>query len=172
MNTIEIRKASPTDILQLGLISRQTFSDTFAEENSNENMNKYLEEHLTDERLMEEISDVNASFYFATDGDNVIGYMKLNTGIAQTELKDQHTLEIERIYVLKQYLGKKAGQALFNKALQVAGEKKFTYIWLGVWEKNARAIKFYHKNGFTAFDKHIFKLGDDKQTDIMMKLML
>ncbi|MNE41268.1 Protease synthase and sporulation negative regulatory protein PAI 1 [compost metagenome] len=78
-------------------------------------------------------------------------------------------MEIERIYVLRAFHGKKVGQILYEKALQIAEVLGLSFIWLGVWEKNLRAIQFYEKNGFVAFDKHIFKLGDDEQTDIMMK---
>ena len=98
--------------------------------------------------------------------------MKLNTGQAQTELSDQAGLEIERIYVLKEFHGKKIGQILYDKALQTAIETAAEYIWLGVWEQNARAISFYKKNRFREFGKHIFRLGSDDQTDIMMKLDL
>jgi len=87
-------------------------------------------------------------------------------------LKDNNALEIERIYVLKEYHGKEIGQLLYNKAIEVARDKKASYLWLCVWENNERAISFYKKNGFTAFDKHIFTLGDDEQTDIMMRLFL
>jgi len=104
--------------------------------------------------------------------DTVIGYLKLNFGESQTELKGDKALEIERIYVLKEFHGKKVGQLLYDKAIQVATETKADYVWLGVWEENPRAIAFYKKNGFVEFDKHIFRLGDEEQTDIMMKLQL
>jgi ribosomal protein S18 acetylase RimI-like enzyme len=87
-------------------------------------------------------------------------------------LQDEGALEIERIYVLKDFHGKSVGQVLYNKAIDIAKEKKTKYVWLGVWEENPRAISFYKKNGFVEFDKHIFILGDDEQTDIMMKLIL
>jgi ribosomal protein S18 acetylase RimI-like enzyme len=93
-------------------------------------------------------------------------------GASQTELNDNTALEIERIYVTQAYQGKKVGQKLYEKAIQVAKDREVEYIWLGVWEENHKAIRFYTKNGFTAFDKHIFKLGDDVQTDIMMKLTI
>jgi len=81
-------------------------------------------------------------------------------------------MEIERIYVLKDFHGKNIGQLLFEKAIELATQKNANYIWLGVWEENPRAINFYKKNGFVEFDKHIFVLGDDEQTDIMMRLEL
>ena len=96
----------------------------------------------------------------------------MNTGDAQTELKDLNAFEIERIYVDKAYLGKKIGQLLFEKAIELAKSKNATYVWLGVWEENYRALAFYEKNGFVPFDKHVFMLGSDAQTDIMMKLLL
>ncbi len=65
--------------------------------------------------------------------------------------------------------GQKIGQIIYNKALQIATQAQLSYVWLGVWEKNIKAISFYKKNGFTEFDKHIFRLGSDVQTDILMK---
>src|SRR5690606_2609409 len=95
-----------------------------------------------------------------------------NKGFAKWRFKGDKGLEIERIYVLKDFHGKKVGQLLYDKAIEVAKEKKSDYIWLGVWEENPRAINFYKKNGFVEFDKHIFKLGNDEQLDIMMTLKL
>jgi diamine N-acetyltransferase len=172
MSDIFIQKVTPADILKLQEISKQTFFETFAAENSEENMRQYLEEGFSIERLTAELSDPNTDFYFALLGNKIIGYLKLNSGASQTELKDEKAIEIERIYVLKEFHGKKVGQILYGKAMEVAKQKQADYVWLGVWEKNQRAINFYRKNGFVAFDKHIFKLGNDEQTDIMMKLGL
>ena len=172
MEEITIKKASLNDIAQLQKIGRQTFSETFSDGNSDENMKKYLDESFSLEKLTSELSDQNAAFYFALIDDQAIGYLKLNFGQSQTELKDTAALEIERIYVLKEFHGKKVGQVLYETAIQVAKQARASYVWLGVWEENPRAINFYKKNGFVAFDKHIFKLGDDEQTDIMMKLQL
>lgn len=172
MNTIHIRKVTEQDIDELQRIGRETFEETFAAENTPEDLQHYLEESFSIEKLSSELSNTNSEFYFAISNTTVIGYLKLNLGQAQTELKDTKAIEIERIYVLKAYHGKQVGQLLCNKAIQIANDLNANYIWLGVWEKNNRAIHFYTKNGFVAFDKHLFKLGTDEQTDIMMKLML
>ncbi len=172
MNLIEIRNVSINDLETLQKISRQTFFETFSEDNTEENMSYYLQHNFSIKTLTIEIKNQNSHFYFAILDAKVIGYLKLNFGKSQTELKDECAIEIERIYVLKEFHGKHIGQALFNKTLQIAKHKSATYIWLGVWEKNTRAIHFYKKNGFIEFDKHIFKLGNDAQTDIMMKLNL
>lgn len=172
MENIEISRVTVNDIKLLQEIGRKTFYDTFSSSNTEENMMKYLEEGFSEEKLISELNNAYSEFYFAVIDDKVVGYLKLNFGASQTELQDDSSMEIERIYVLQEYHGKKVGQILYDKAMQVANEKKVNNVWLGVWEENPRAIRFYQKNGFVEFDKHIFKLGDDKQTDIMMKKFL
>jgi diamine N-acetyltransferase len=172
MNTILVEEVALENLSQLQKIGKQTFFETFAESNTEENMKTYLNEGFSEEKLLDELNNPASLFFFAKIGDEVIGYLKLNFGASQTELKDESALEIERIYVLKEYHGKGVGQILYNYALDIARDQKVNYVWLGVWEENPRAISFYKKNGFVEFDKHIFKLGDDEQTDIMMKLML
>lgn len=131
-----------------------------------------MDERFSAEKLSAEFKNKNSEFYFAILDQNPIGYLKINFGPSQTELKENKAIEIERIYVLKEFHGKKVGQLLCDKAIQISRRQNADYVWLGVWEKNPRAINFYKKNGFIEFDKHIFKLGDDEQTDIMMKLNL
>jgi len=167
-----IRKATPNDHYLLQQIGRQTFFETFAADNSEKDMQKYLEESFATEKVQAELADPNTEFYLAQQDDQIIGYLKLNLGAAQTELQNTKALEIERIYVLKDFHGKNVGQLLYDQAIAVAKQVQSPYIWLGVWEQNPRAIRFYEKNGFVAFGTHIFHLGDDEQTDIMMKLVL
>ncbi len=172
MSSITIKKVSQIDVEQLQKIGRQTFYESFSSQNTEENMIQYLQEGFSIEKLTTELNDRYVAFYFATFDGNVIGYLKLNFGPSQKELKDDNALEIERIYVLKDFQGKNVGQLLFDKALEIARDENVGCIWLGVWEENPRAINFYKKNGFVEFNKHIFKLGNDEQTDIMMKLKL
>lgn len=172
MENIAIKKATPKDIDLLQKISRETFFETYSKLNTEENMKKYLEENFALETLTTELDNSNSEFYFALRGGDVIGYLKLNFGASQTDLKDNKSVEIERIYVLRAFHGNNVGHMLYEKAIQVAKQIKADYVWLGVWEENAKAIAFYKKHGFVEFDKHIFKLGDDEQTDFMMKLEL
>ncbi|MBT6796834.1 MAG: GNAT family N-acetyltransferase [Candidatus Marinimicrobia bacterium] len=169
---MKIRNVNIQDIEKLKGIGKRTFTETFSSDNSEENITEYLDNGFSTEKLKTELIDKNAEFYFAELKGRVIGYLKVNSGQSQTEIKYKNYLEIERIYVLKEYHGKKVGQLLYEKAIKIAKSKNAEYVWLGVWEKNPRAIKFYEKNGFVPFDKHIFKLGNDKQTDIMMKLKI
>ena len=102
----------------------------------------------------------------------MVGYIKLNTQAAQTEAVDSNALEIERIYVVKEQQGKSIGQVLLQKALSIAKELQSNCVWLGVWDQNIRAIRFYERWGFKAFTTHKFVLGTEIQTDVMMKLEL
>jgi ribosomal protein S18 acetylase RimI-like enzyme len=172
MNNIQIKRISVIDVEDLQIISKQTFFETFANENSESDMRNYLDENLSLDTLKKELFNTKSEFYVLVVNGNTIGYLKLNFGEAQTELKNNTSLEIERIYVLQEFHGQNMGQLLYNKALEIATKYSIKEIWLGVWEKNKRAISFYKKNGFIEFDTHIFKLGNDEQIDIMMKLTL
>ena len=132
-------------------------------------MANYLETSFNSENLATQLNNPESIFFLALDKETPVGYLKLNTGSAQTEPQEGRALEIERIYVKSSHHGKKVGQLLYEKALEIAESQQHSYLWLGVWEHNLRAIKFYEKNGFEKLDQHIFKMGDDEQTDIMMK---
>lgn len=172
MSSIIINKASAEDVEIVQSLGRQTFSETFAEDNTEEAMKKYLEESFNTEKIKSELNNPDSFFYIAWEEDNPVGYLKVNAGKAQTEIQDESSLEIERIYVKKSHHGKKVGQLLYNQALETAKQLGKSYLWLGVWERNLRALQFYKKNGFVEFDKHIFRLGEEEQTDLMMKKVL
>ncbi|MBC9811435.1 GNAT family N-acetyltransferase [Crocinitomicaceae bacterium CZZ-1] len=172
MEELELTQVTLEELPLLQEIGRATFSETFSSYNSAENMDNYLEEGFSVQKLTEELNNKHSVFYFARLGGSVIGYLKVNFGGAQTELQDSNALEIERIYVLRAYHGKRVGQVVYEKAMELAEQRNVDYVWLGVWEENPRAINFYQKNGFVAFDKHVFKLGKDEQTDLLMKKVL
>ena len=169
---MKIRKINIDDLEALRNLSIQTFKETFEEVNTEEDMQKYLDENLSIEKLKTELENPNSEFYFAENNNEILGYLKLNFKDAQTEKLEENHFEIERIYVLKAFLGQKIGQILFDKAIEIGREKNLEYVWLGVWEENHRAIRFYGKNGFEIFGKHDFVLGKDVQTDLLMKLKL
>lgn len=170
MHQIEIQRVTLQDVAELQKIGRETFLETFGSVNTEANMQQYLAEGFSVEKLTAELSHPQSDFYFAKQDRMTIGYLKLNMGAAQTELQDDKSLEIERIYVLSCFHGKSIGQQLYTHALQIAREHHMESVWLGVWEENPRAIAFYRKNGFLPFGQHVFRLGDDVQTDVMMRL--
>lgn len=169
---IQLVKVTPADTKELQQLATQTFLDAFSQGNTPENMKIYMNRAFSESRLLEEINDPDSVLYFSKIGNRMAGYLKMNFGQAQTDVKDSQGIEIERIYVLQEFHGMKVGQVLMEKAVEIARENNAAYIWLGVWEKNPRAIRFYEKNGFVPFSTHSFMLGEDEQTDIMMKRVI
>jgi len=166
---ITIRQATIADTETLRVLSQETFYYFFGPLNDKANMDSYASTAFTTAKIEAELNDPDSQFYFALLDGQLTGYIKLNFGLAQTEFQDPHSLEVERIYVLAEYHSKKIGHQLLNFATQMAIDKGFQYIWLGVWEHNHKAISFYEKHGFKLFSSHPFMLGKDKQTDLLMK---
>ncbi|QCT75513.1 GNAT family N-acetyltransferase [Macrococcoides canis] len=165
-----IRACTVEDKSALMEIAYQTFDETFRADNKKENIDEYLKNAFTDEKVLAELHNPDSFFYFIYYEDTLAGYLKLNINEAQTESFEGENLEIERIYILKQFQKKGLGKQLYDKALEVARHLSCERIWLGVWEKNSNAIAFYEQLGFNKIDQHSFYMGDEQQIDyIMMK---
>lgn len=169
MDTIEIRKATGSDLETIQKISIQTFIETFAAVNTTENIADYIKNSLNTEQLTAELNNANSQFYIAYSNDEVVGYLKINFGDAQTESINENALEVQRIYVLQNFHGKNIGQLLLDEVKKIAKNTDVDSVWLGVWEENHRALRFYTKNGFVVFDKHVFIMGNEEQTDLLMR---
>lgn len=167
---MEIAKCTPKDAPRLQALAEEAYRQTFGPYNTEENMDQYIRDNLSLQRLEKELACSDSAFVFALDEDGrPAGYLKLNHAPVQTELKDPASLEIERIYALQQYQGKGVGPLLMQYAIRQAVQEQKAYLWLGVWEKNPRAIRFYEKHGFYRFGQHVFQLGEDRQLDYLMR---
>ena len=166
--SVSIRKVDNDDVQSLQSLGIKTFSETFDDTNSPKDMDNYLSEKFSLDKLVAELSNPESEFYFAELAGKAIGYLKLNTGKAQTEQSLENALEIERIYVLNAFHGKRVGKLLFDKALDIARSNGSARIWLGVWENNLKAIEFYQRQGFEKFAEHTFVLGEKRDIDWLM----
>lgn len=169
MIELKIRKCDISDLVTLREIAYQTFDETFRHLNTPENMEAYLKKAFDLARLQEELSNQFSTFFFLFVEKQLAGYLKVNEDQAQTDLQDPKSLEIERIYVKKEFKGKGLGRILIDKGIEIAKENNKDYVWLGVWEKNQAAIAFYKKMGFREVDTHHFVMGEEKQTDFIMR---
>lgn len=165
-----IRKLTVQDAVDLQRISVKTFVDAFGAVNTIEDMELYLANTFSCERLTEELSNPLLHFYFAEENGETAAYMKLNLGETNEEGITNPSVELERIYVLASAQGQAIGQTLLDYAKQLAKEQNAHYLWLGVWEHNPGAIRFYERNGFQKFGEHPFILGTDIQNDFLMRL--
>ena len=135
-------------------------------------MDKFMNESFSLQLLMAEVSDPINVFFTAFMDDELAGYAKLTESKNPPELEDANAIEIGRIYAAQKTIGQGLGKALMEHCIKLAAEKNKELIWLGVWERNQRAISFYQKFGFEKFGEHDFVLGNDVQTDWLMKKML
>jgi ribosomal protein S18 acetylase RimI-like enzyme len=169
MHGFTLKRVYVADVTILQQISIDTFRETFAATNDASDLQQYLDTSYSLTKLTAEILNPESSFYLLYAADVPVGYLKVNFGAAQTEKYDENTVELERIYLLAAYHGIGAGQFMLDSAIQFAKEARAHFIWLGVWEHNQKAIRFYEKNDFVITGSHVFQLGTDMQTDLLMK---
>lgn len=162
-------KCTQEDVYILQDISCKTFRETFADTNSPAELQKFLDKAYNEEKLRMELLNSNSQFYFLYTDGVLAGYLKLNEAPAQTEINDKSSLEIQRLYLLREFQGKGLGRELMDKALEIARAGEKEYVWLGVWEHNEKALAFYKKYGFYKIGSHSFFVGSDEQTDDIMR---
>ena len=174
MNTskpaISLREAELADLAPLLEVAQTSFVQAFTEGNKPENVQAYLSQAFTLIQLEKEWRNPASTFLLASLEGKLVGYTKVNLAAAQTDVQDPESLEVARLYTLEEVWGKGVGQFLLDAALGFAKEKGMSYVWLGVWEHNARAIRFYEKNGFKTFGSHPFPFGDEIQNDWLMRV--
>ncbi|PTL38071.1 GNAT family N-acetyltransferase [Alkalicoccus saliphilus] len=167
--SVMLKKCTLDDVSELEKISRETFWETFVHQNSVESMNQYLDRAFHPGQLKKELAHSGSHFFFVYADSEIAGYLKVNTDEAQSEEMGAESLEIERIYVRNKFQQLGLGKYLLNKAIGMAEEFRKRTIWLGVWEKNDRAIRFYEKKGFVQSGSHSFYMGEEEQIDLIMK---
>lgn len=166
---IRIRQAKFEEVAAVRELAIEVYTDTFAEHNSKENMEAFFHENYSLEKFNEEYHEPGAELYVALDNLKIVGFMRLRKNDEVADKLGSNTLELQRLYVHKDYQGTPVATTLMNKCLAVAQEQKVDWLWLGVWEKNFRAQKFYGKYGFERFGEHVFHMGDDPQIDWLLK---
>lgn len=168
MTDYTIKNVTVDDVKELQAISRETFKKTFDAYTAPDDMARFLKEDYETNKLIAEINNPNSRFFFLMVKDEVAGYLKVNVGDAQTEDLKPNALEVERIYLREKFQHQGLGLVLIKLAEKLAREENKDYMWLGVYEKNLVAQKFYAKDGFERVSQHVFQVGDDAQTDYLL----
>ena len=172
MTTI-IRAATPADARRLSELGAATFRDTFADANSPHDMDRYVADAFTPARQAAEIADPTSLVLLAEHapahgGAELIGYAHLVGGRPPAAVHGPAPLELKRLYVARAWHGRGVAQRLMDAVLDGARARGAGTLWLGVWERNPRAVAFYEKYGFRRVGEHTFRLGDDAQTDWLL----
>lgn len=169
---LDIRPVAPSELPVLRQLAQDTFITAFGAANTPEDMANYVQANFSMENFQKMYQQAGVMFFLAWLDDQAVAYLKLNTGDAQSEKDLENALEIERIYVHAAYQGKGLGQSLLGFSVAHARQLRKKWIWLGVWDQNQGAIRFYERHGFRTFSQHDFFLGKDHQIDLLMKKKL
>ena len=166
---LNFRQCKDNDIDQLLAISKSTFINAFEKDNKPDDFNTYIGIAFNEKVLLSQLRNPDSFFYFVYLDTHAIGYLKLNQNQAQTELRVAEGMELERIYVVEAFQGRGYGLGILRKVQEIALRLDKRFVWLGVWEKNKKAIRFYQRYGFSKFGTHPYYIGTDEQTDWLMR---
>lgn len=166
---VTIRKATGRDAKLLSQLAEKTFRDAFVDDTTPADMDHYVEEAFSPAVIAGEVADESSTFLIAEDGSGAIGYAKLRDGEVDSSISGERPIELQRLYLLQTALARGVGARLMEACLDVARGAGFRTVWLGVWEHNHRAIRFYERWGFRRVGEHTFTIGEDDQVDIVME---
>ncbi len=166
---VTIRSAGPDDAELLAAFGRQAFADTFAPDNSPQNMSAYLDQSFGPDIQRTEIADPANAHLIATVGNDLAGYAMLRAGQVPDSVTGPRPIELVRLYAAQRWIGHGVGAALMQASLNEATARGFETVWLGVWEHNPRAREFYDRWNFIDAGAHVFQLGVDSQTDLLLE---
>lgn len=169
---MDIRLLTAADIPVLRALAIKIFRDTFSDQNTPETMDAFIEQDYSVASFQREFEQHHAWCYMISEGERPVGYIRLRENPEVEHLLGANTLELQRIYVDHDFHGRKVGDQLMQFSIDRAREMKRDWLWLGVWELNPRAQRFYEKWGFEKFSEHIFRMGEEEQTDWLYKLKL
>jgi ribosomal protein S18 acetylase RimI-like enzyme len=171
MPAIEIREATVADARPLTDLAYTTFWDAFAghPKNAPHDLDAYIQRAFNVEQIALQLSDARSIFLLAEIDGALAGYSKLVLDYIEPGVIAQSPIELNRLYSRQEFLGRGVGQTLMNACFDRGREENCDVMWLGVWEYNPRAQRFYEKNGFRVVGRHTFVLGSDPQTDLLMQ---
>jgi ribosomal protein S18 acetylase RimI-like enzyme len=168
-SALVIRRAEVADARLLAELGERTFRDTFAADNTPEDMASYLAQAFGEEIQRAELASSAVHRLLAERDTRALGYALLREGGESAGLvRGERPVELQRLYVESAAKGQGVAQALMARVEEEARARGGDVLWLGVWERNPRAIAFYRKCGFVDVGTHAFELGKDRQTDRVM----
>ncbi len=164
-----IRLARKEDLPALQHVAIQTYRDTFEGTASEEDTRLLLEQAYNIDQLTREFYEPGAVLYHAFVQGRLVGFLRLRDNREVEHLLGPHTCELQRLYLHKDVHGKDIGNQLMRLALAEAEKRQVDWLWLGVWERNFRAQRFYTRWGFERFSEHTFWVGNDPQIDWLFR---
>ena len=144
MNSLVLRPATLEDAADLSAFAARVFDETFGPDNRREDMESYLSAHYTAAIQEREIVAPATEILLAETDGELVGYAHLCHAAEATP-----AVEIRRFYVDRRHHGQGSADRMMAEVLARA-ERRGAPAWLCVWERNARAIRFYEDKGLPA----------------------
>ncbi len=166
---MKIRRCTPEDTELVAKLGRETYYHTYKHLNTPSIMQAYLDEAFPHEKIRSELEDQNSHTFLLTIEEEVAAFSKVNILDSQTDLQEKEGMELQRIYVLEKYKRRGLGKTLIEHSIALGRELGCSYIWLSVWKKNPSAVSFYEKMGFHQAGTRIFKMGEELQSDYLLR---
>ncbi len=172
-SNVIIRKATLEDCGIIVALGKKTFTETYLETGGNPMVQEYIEKKLSDDNISRELCNPFAWFFIGFINQQPVAFTRLRYDRIAKGFEHRKAVEVEHIYVLREYQGFKVGKVMMEKCIQVAMVENFEAIWLQVWQQNHRAIQFYIKAGFVVYETTLLNYGEDvQQHDFLMRLDL
>jgi diamine N-acetyltransferase len=169
LDTVHLRRATTGDAKLLTELAARLFEDTFGPDNDPDDIRAYLAGAFSEKKQLAELADADRVVWIALDSlDRPIGYAAMRRGARARGVVAERPAEVERIYADRHWHGRGTGRALMAACIEQARAWGCDVLWLGVWERNPRAIAFYEKTGFQKVGRQTFLLGRDVQHDDVM----
>lgn len=172
MQDLIIRETVPAEAALIAQLARQSFSETFAAHNTPSDLAQFLDAAYGESQQAKELADPAWTTLLALVGNQPAGFAQLRRDTLEACVKGPKTVELNRLYVLQAHHGAGVGAGLMAEVITRARQEGFQTLWLGVWEHNPRGLAFYRKWGFEQVGSHVFQVGSDPQTDLILVLSL
>jgi ribosomal protein S18 acetylase RimI-like enzyme len=164
-----IKQACPSDCDTIVELGKQTFIETYGEVSPKASLEKYLSARFSPQKIESELSNPRERFFIAYQEDVSVGFTKMRDDRQAKNLNGRKSIELERIYVLKEHQGSRVGKELMQQCKEFARQEGFETIWLQVWQQNLRAIQFYQKAGFVIYETTSFSFDEISHNDFLMR---
>jgi ribosomal protein S18 acetylase RimI-like enzyme len=168
----EISIATGSVATDLAAFAAATFRESWLEEGNENDLEEYVTINFNKEQLLAEINNASIKYLILKEGETWVGYAKIEMNASPVDHPMVKSLALHRIYIKKSFQSQNAGSGLISEVELIAKENGLNSIWLGVWNQNHRAIKFYHKHGFKEFGTYKFIMGKAISEDYLMKKTL
>jgi ribosomal protein S18 acetylase RimI-like enzyme len=169
---LTIRQADIKDTNLLSALATTSFYEAYFEQDASINLADYVVESFNAGQMKGELEDANSLFFIAEFGERALGYAKLRQASKIDCVTDEKAIELQRIYVLEKMKGKNIGVRLMERCFEESRQRGYSTIWLGVWQYNPAAQKFYEKLGFHRVGEMKFEYASNIETNYVYIIKL